>query len=299
MDDIVFFYPHGHEAHFLEGHPERPERIEAAVEGLTESSYWDRYPKIEPIEISQEVLLGVHTMPYLSLLETSASRGSFLDGDTYTRPASWQLALNAAGGAAACAVAVWKGRARRAYALTRPPGHHAGPGYGMGFCLINNIAVAAEYLLKTQGAEKLAIVDIDLHHGNGTQDIFYQRSDVLYISTHQAPFYPGSGEAGERGRGGGLGTTANIPLPPYSGDEAFRSALDRAILPLLYRYSPQMLLVSMGFDTHWIDPLGHLQLCTQVQGELIAALTAWAEENCGGRITVILEGGYDLDASAA
>jgi acetoin utilization deacetylase AcuC-like enzyme len=214
------------------------------------------------------------------------------------------LALNAAGGGAAVAEAVWARQARTGFALTRPPGHHATSTRGMGFCLLNNIALAAEYLIHhpLQGgvnAERLAIVDLDLHHGNGTQDIFWRRSDVLYISTHQSPLYPGSGSLEETGAGEGIGCTANFPLPPFTGDEGFREVMGTLILPLLDRFKPQMLLVSMGFDPHWRDPLGSLSLSAQTYGDLIASLVDWADRNCSGKVALFLEGGYDLDAGRA
>jgi acetoin utilization deacetylase AcuC-like enzyme len=169
----------------------------------------------------------------------------------------------------------------------------------MGFCLLNNIALAAEYLIQEKGAHRLAIVDLDLHHGNGTQDIFWRRPDVFFISVHQSPLYPGTGGLDETGEGPGKGFTANFPLPPGSGDQAYRSFMQTLILPLLDRYEPEMLLVSFGFDPHWRDPLGHLLLSAGVYGELIRNLTTWADERCQGRVAVYLEGGYDLEAGAA
>lgn len=298
MDELVFFYPDGHEAHRAGGHPERPERIQAAVEGLKTAGYWQRYPKIEAMELPKAILERVHTPAYLSVLETACTRYSFLDADTYTTPSSWDLALRAAGGASACALRVWQGQARSAFALCRPPGHHAGPGYGMGFCLINNIAVAAEALLQ-EGARRLAVIDLDLHHGNGTQDIFYSRQEVFYLSTHQALLFPGTGRIEEKGRDAGLGANANFPLPSGSGDEAFRAVMQRGILPLLERYEPEMLLVSMGFDTHWRDPLGMFMTSIAGMAEMIASLAVFARRRCGGKIAVVLEGGYDLEATAA
>jgi acetoin utilization deacetylase AcuC-like enzyme len=156
----------------------------------------------------------------------------------------------------AVASAIWEGKAKRGFALTRPPGHHAMRGQGMGFCLLNNVAIAAEALIKNNNVERLAIVDLDLHHGNGTQEIFWNRSDVFYVSTHQSPFYPGTGRLEDIGSGEGVGWTANFPLPPLSGDEAFLTIMDELILPLLDQKKPQIILVSYGFDSHWLDPLG-------------------------------------------
>lgn len=304
MVDMVYFYPKGHEAHSETGHPERPERIEVIRQAMQSTGWWDPYPQLSPIELSADFLVSVHTRAYLERLKTSCQRGIHLDIDTYTTPASWQLALNAAGGAAAVAQAVWQNRSKRGLALTRPPGHHATASCGMGFCLLNNVAIAAEYLLTQPGeglpnAKHLAIVDLDLHHGNGTQEIFWERGDVLYISTHQWPLYPGSGRLDEIGAGPGEGCTANFPLPPGTGDLGFRAVMDQLILPLLDRFSPEILLVSVGFDSHWLDPLGSLMLSAAGFGELIKKLTAWADQKCSGKIALFLEGGYDLEAGAA
>jgi acetoin utilization deacetylase AcuC-like enzyme len=169
----------------------------------------------------------------------------------------------------------------------------------MGFCLINNAAVAAEFLLQNTDAKKLAILDFDLHHGNGTQDILWERGDILYISTHQWPLYPGTGKVSDIGVGPGEFATANLPLPPGSGDDCFDSCLDEFILPVLNRFEAEMLLISVGFDAHWKDPLGFLQLSAAGYGYLIAKLKAWTDQYCQGRIALILEGGYNLEAVSA
>ncbi len=299
MHELVYFYPEGHEAHFERGHPERPERVETMRRALDEAGLWEPYLKLPPADVTPNVLESIHEPSYLKVLQRACARGQRLDMDTYTTTESWDLALNAAGGAVAASRAVWRGAAQRGFALTRPPGHHATTGQGMGFCLLNNIALAAEDLLQNAGAQRIAIIDLDQHHGNGTQDIFYARGDVFYFSTHQSPHYPGTGRVDEIGIGDGEGMTANFPLPAYSGDTAFISVMDALILPLLDRYAPQMILVSYGFDPHWRDPLGSLLLTTGGYKALIARLCTWADANCQGRIALILEGGYDLDAAAA
>jgi acetoin utilization deacetylase AcuC-like enzyme len=299
MHEIVFFYPENHAAHYEHGHPERPERIETIRKALIEPGWWDAYPHLDPVEPADEVLSAIHEMNYLRILETTSSQGRHLDMDTYTTTASWQLALNAAGGALAVAESVWQRQAARGFALCRPPGHHATSNRGMGFCLLNNIALAAEYLQQMFGAQKLAIIDLDLHHGNGTQDIFWRRGDVLYISTHQSPHYPGTGLLRETGSGAGEGATANFPMPPMTGDQGFQTVMEEGIIPLLNRFGPEMLLVSYGFDTHWRDPLGNLLLSAGGYASLVASLTQWADQNCGGKIMLVLEGGYDLEAAVA
>jgi acetoin utilization deacetylase AcuC-like enzyme len=297
MDDLVYYYPQGHEGHYEIGHPERPERVEAIRSALEEDGLWHKYPHLQPLDLPENVLHEIHSSEYLEALEDICLNGMHFDADTYTKPASWDLARNAAGGAAAVAKTVWSGKSKRGFALTRPPGHHATPQRAMGFCLLNNVALAAEYLLQLEGASRLAIIDLDLHHGNGTQDIFFSRGDVFYLSTHQYPFYPGTGWLDETGLGPGVMKTANFPLPQFSGDEAFFTIMDELILPILDRFSPEMILVSYGFDPHWRDPLGNLQLTSGGYGKLVDSLTSWADEHCQGKISLFLEGGYDLEAA--
>ena len=298
-EDIVFYFPEGHQKHNEYGHPERPERVERLRDALRKAGWWESYPHLQPLSISDNVLTRIHSKTYMEMLHRLCQTGDRLDGDTYTTMASWELALNNAGGAVATAQAIWDGEAKRGFALCRPPGHHATRDRGMGFCLLNNIALAAEALVQERRTTKLAIVDLDLHHGNGTQDIFWERGDVLYISTHQSPLYPGTGNIFETGAGAGVGATVNIPLPPGSGDLAFSSIMQGIILPILDRFKPQIILVSFGFDVHWRDPLGHLKLSASGYGELISSLSNWADTNCEGRVGIFLEGGYDLDAAGA
>lgn len=303
-NDLIFFYPEGHSDHCLKGHPERPERVEALVSALKSAGWWQRYPQITPARLPDGLLKRIHTPAYLDLLQKAVQQGMYLDGDTYTTRSSWVLAQQAVAGSVGVARAVWSGEARRGFALVRPPGHHAMQGRGMGFCLLNNIAAAAEDLVVddlggVENAARLAIVDLDLHHGNGTQDIFWERGDVLFISTHQSPLYPGSGSYLEVGTGAGLGATANFPMPPGTGDLGYFTVMDQLILPILDRFRPQMVLVSFGFDIHWRDPLGSLCVTAEGYGELIRKLAAWTDAKCGGKIALFLEGGYDLDAGQA
>jgi acetoin utilization deacetylase AcuC-like enzyme len=299
MDEIAYYYPEGHQKHLEYGHPERPERIEVIVESLKEEGHWSKYLHVLPSAVPAEVLENVHSSAYLNVLQMTCRRGSHLDADTYTTPDSWDIAINTAGGAITVARSVWSRQSRRGFALTRPPGHHATRGQGMGFCLLNNIAIAAEYLVQKVGVKRIAIIDLDLHHGNGTQDIFWRRGDIFYMSTHQSPLYPGSGFIDEVGVGEGEGTTANFPLPPKSGDEAFKTIVGQLIIPLLDRFQPEIILVSYGFDTHWSDPLGHLLLSASGYGGIIRQLTSWADINCDGKIALFLEGGYSLEAASS
>jgi len=297
--ELAYFYPDGHAAHFERGHPERPERVEVIRSALFEAGMWDIYPMLSASVLSDELVQAVHSPAYLNLLEMTCKRAGHLDPDTYTTTATWDLAHQAAGGAVSIASTVWEGSARRGFALTRPPGHHAIRGQGMGFCLLNNIAIAAEFLIKNHQVHCLAIVDLDLHHGNGTQDIFWPREDVFYVSTHQSPLYPGTGDVDDIGSGSGEGWTANFPLPPGSGDIALLTIMDELILPLLDQKKPHMILVSYGFDPHWMDPLGQLLLTADGYARLIQKLCLWADAHCEGRIALFLEGGYDLDAAKA
>ena len=299
MDDLVYYYTEEHKKHFSSGHPERPERVEIIRKALDHSGLWKKYPKIKPLDVFQEVISAIHSEIYVNELKSHCQISKSFDTDTYTTPDSWQLSLNTAGGAAAVALSVWQREAQRGFALSRPPGHHATHNKAMGFCLINNIAIAAEYLLQTQKAEKIAIIDIDVHHGNGTQDIFYSRQDVLYISIHQYPLYPMTGTIDEIGIGDGKGYNLNLPFPPFSGDKARIAAFDQIILPMLDRYLPNMVLVSFGFDAHWRDPLSQQLASAENYGLSIRKLSKWADQHCQGRIALFLEGGYDLLAARA
>ena len=280
------------------GHPERPQRVEAIRSALEDAGYWAAGRQVAPLQLPRALLERTHTPALLQQLEAASQQDASVDADTYLTPASWALTQATAGGAAALAEMVWTREAEAGFALTRPPGHHAERARAMGFCLLNNVALAAEHLL-AQGAQRLAILDLDVHHGNGTQDIFYEREDVLFISSHQSPLYPGTGHLNERGRGAGEGATCNLPLPPFSGDAAFQAAYEEVAIPLLYRFQPDMLLISFGFDAHWRDPLANLQVSAAGYGAVLAALRAWGQAQCGGRIALFLEGGYELGAAAA
>ena len=299
MKSLAYYYPENHEKHFQYGHPERPERVETINLALSTSDLWPHFQGLSPEILPDTLLYSVHNSTYIKKLKATCKQGINLDMDTYTTTDTFNLAVKTVGGALAVAHAVWGGSHSCGFALTRPPGHHATRERGMGFCLLNNIALAAESLISNEGAERIAIVDLDLHHGNGTQDIFWERPDVLYLSSHQYPHYPGSGQLTESGYGKGEGTTINLPLPSGCGDQAFSAMMDRVILPILERYKPEMLLISLGYDIHWRDPLGSLQVSAAGCGQVVAKLSQWCDDNCQGRIALFLEGGYDLEAGAA
>jgi len=299
MHPIAYFYPEGHEAHAQPDHPERPARVETIRTALEGAGLWRPGVQLQAEPVAGEVLASVHSPAMLQAIQQHGAQARPLDADTYTTRHSWQAAQTAAGGAVALARAVWRGEAQTGLALCRPPGHHAARTQPMGFCLLNNVALAAQTLLTQEGANRLAILDMDVHHGNGTQDIFYARDDVLFCSTQQLPLWPGTGHLDERGRGAGLGFTANLPLPPGSGDAAFAAAYGELFPALLDQFQPEMLLVSFGFDSHWKDPLANLQVSASGYAQAIASLRHWAQQHCDGRIALFLEGGYDLDAAAA
>ncbi|HEX4351791.1 MAG TPA: histone deacetylase [Polyangiales bacterium] len=279
-------------------HPERPERLVAARAGL-HSAIGDGPRLLVPARAaSLAELTRVHAPTYVEQLEAQLARGSgTLDADTYYCPGTREAAWLAAGGAIDLAESLIAGTSRRGLALLRPPGHHAVPRSSMGFCLLNNVAIAATAALAA-GLQRVAIVDWDVHHGNGTQEMFYDDPRVLFISLHQYPFYPGTGAAKEIGRGAGQGFTANLALPAESGDEVYGAAFRDVVLPLLRTYAPELVLVSAGFDAHARDPLANMNLSSDTYGAMASALIDLVDGPgpAEGRIGFLLEGGYDLHA---
>jgi acetoin utilization deacetylase AcuC-like enzyme len=296
VSNFYLYYPFNHQSHFSPGHPEKPERIEAIRSGLIEAGLWDLFTPVPISMVSPGFLENIHRKEYLSLLQAKCAMGQWLDADTYTTPASWQVAIQTVKGTISTAEMVWE-NSGKGFVLARPPGHHAHRFGGMGFCLLNNIACAAEYLLQSGKVSRLAIIDLDLHHGNGTQDIFWQRGDVLFISVHQADIFPLSGRLEEIGEGPGKGTKVNVPLLRGSGDQAYRAITQELILPILSGYGPEIILVSYGFDPHWLDPLGSLNLSAMEYYNMMISLIKWANLHCDGKFMIVLEGGYDLTAA--
>jgi acetoin utilization deacetylase AcuC-like enzyme len=284
--------------HDTGGHVEHPSRAWAINERLSQSGLLADRPNMYVQSVSTPLLERVHDRRYLESLERfSRQGGGWIDSDTYVGPDSLEIAKLAAGAASHVVQQIVLGRAKRGFSLGRPPGHHATHARAMGFCLYNSIAVAAETALEA-GLERIAIVDWDVHHGNGTQDIFYERSDVLFVSIHQYPFYPGSGAVRERGQGRGEGYTINLPLGARAGDETYLQLFDGVVAPALRTYEPEILLVSAGFDAHVRDPLGGMRVTDHGFAALAERAVSLAEELCGGRIAAVLEGGYDVDALA-
>jgi acetoin utilization deacetylase AcuC-like enzyme len=276
------------------GHPESPERLRRILGALRETGTLERLTLIEAIPIAPERLAAVHDPHYIGLVQRVAERGGgYLDLDTYLGPRSYQAALAAAGGLLNAVDAVLDGRVQNAFALVRPPGHHATHDRGMGFCLFNNIAVAAQAALDVRKLDRVLIADFDVHHGNGTQDIFWAEPRVFFFSTHQSPLYPGTGDYRETGAGGDH--IINVPLPPGVGDEGFARVYDEVLTPLAQRFRPQFILVSAGYDAHWSDPLASLQLTIAGYARLARSLKGLADDLCDGRLVFTLEGGYNLD----
>ena len=285
--------------HDLPGHPEGRARLDSVLEALAEQGLLARMDHVPARPVEAGLLEAVHEARYIAQVRRLAEAGGgFLDADTYVAGRSYEAALLAAGGAAELVRAVAAGRAHNAIALVRPPGHHALAGRGMGFCLFNNIAVAARCALDELGMARVLIVDWDVHHGNGTQAAFYDSPQVLFFSTHEYPFYPGTGDWGENGSGAGRGYTVNVPLPPGAGDNGFRRICDELLLPLARRYRPELILVSAGYDAHWNDPLAGLHLSLAGYWQMARTVVAMAGELCGGRLVVVLEGGYNLEVLA-
>jgi acetoin utilization deacetylase AcuC-like enzyme len=300
MAETVILTDQSFDAHTWHGHVEVAARLEAVRAAITVSGLRSSLHNLTPRPAPDSALEAVHTPQMLRLVRQMASYGGGqFDSDTYVTADSWEAASLAAGAAVGAVDAVAGGRYGRAFALVRPPGHHATPGRAMGFCLLNNVAVAARYAVQQLGLQRVAIVDYDVHHGNGTQDVFYGDPNVLFVSTHAAPFYPGTGSMSEMGDGKALGATLNIPLPFGVGDTGYAAVFEQVVAPALRRFRPQLIFVSAGYDAHWSDPLGPMVLSVSGYAHLTATLVELAEELCDGKLVMVLEGGYNLDALGA
>jgi acetoin utilization deacetylase AcuC-like enzyme len=293
----IFTSPHFADHLTPPGHPERVERFE--VMQVVASECGKRGGRVEvPRSVTDQEITRIHDPDYLTSIKETAGRAVALDPDTFTSPGTFSAAYLAAGAAVSAVEHVLDGPAgTRAFALVRPPGHHAERNRAMGFCLLNNIAIAAASA-RARGLSRVAIVDYDVHHGNGTQWSFYDDPSVLFISSHQFPYYPGTGAAGDIGTGAGAGYTVNLPLSAGATDADYELAYTRLALPILKRFKPELILVSAGFDAHMDDPLAGMRLTSPYFGRLTAAMAAVADESCDGRLVAVTEGGYDLTALA-
>jgi acetoin utilization deacetylase AcuC-like enzyme len=279
-------------------HPERPARAAVMIH-MAEELQRAGILTLSPREATTAELELCHDPSYVSEVKYSASMPRYdFDPDTHASPDSYQTALLAAGGVLTGVEAVMDGAADNAFAIIRPPGHHALPTRAMGFCLFNNVAIAARYLIRRRGLKRVLVVDWDVHHGNGIQDIFYDSPEVLYFSTHQFPFYPGTGGLDEIGVGAGAGYTVNAPMPATFGDDEYLRVFDEVLAPVARQYRPEFILVSSGFDAHFRDPLGGMEVTENGFAALARRVKRLAAECCGGRMAAALEGGYDLQALA-
>jgi acetoin utilization deacetylase AcuC-like enzyme len=282
--------------HDLRGHPENRDRLFAVMRFLRERQITEQMEPVLAPSVTRKFLEMNHVPSYIDYVaEVSERGGDYLDLDTYVAPKTYEAALRAAGGVVAATEAVMRGELDNAVCLVRPPGHHATRNRGMGFCIFNNIAVAA-HAVRAQGlARRILIVDLDVHHGNGTQASFYRDPNVLFCSTHQYPHYPGTGSLNEIGEEAGRGLTVNVPLPPEVGDAGFQLIFEEVIWPAARRFGPDLVLVSAGFDAHWADPLASLALSLTGFAWICRRLVQMAKKLCGGRIVFTLEGGYHLN----
>jgi len=278
------------------GHPESPERLQAVLEAL-EAPAFAPVPRREAVRATRAQLVSVHDERLVDTLIASAPECGYLhiDADTRMSPGSLEAALRAAGALVQAVDAVMAGETKRAFCAVRPPGHHATHDVAMGFCLFNSVAIGARHALEAHGLMRVAIVDFDVHHGNGTQDIFWNDARVLYASCHQWPLYPGTGAPTERG----AGNIVNVPLAPGTGSHEFRTACRERLLPEIERQAPELVLISAGFDAHRLDPLANLNLTAEDYGWITGELVAIAERHANGRVVSTLEGGYSLTALRA
>ena len=285
-----------------EGHPESPERLGAILDGLARAGLDQVTRRLAPRPATEQEVAACHTEGYIRTARRDIESGaaSLSTGDTLVSPDSYRVALLAAGGVLEAVDAAVAGTVKNAFCVVRPPGHHATPDRGMGFCIFNNVALAARHAQRKHGIEKVLIVDWDVHHGNGTQEIFYADPSVFYFSTHQGPWYPGTGSAEETGAGKGEGTTLNCPFPAGAGrkeivEQAFRGKL----LPAAERFKPDLVLISAGFDSRAGDPLGGFRLADEDFADLTLLALQVARSHAGGRLVSVLEGGYSLDGLAS
>ena len=279
-------------------HPETAVRAKRVIDYLRRSSPVGTIDFVEPAMADRTLVAEIHSKDYIRSIEVdcAAGRRAMDQGDTRACPESYRVAMLAAGSAIAGVDCVMNGGYRSAFSCMRPPGHHARPSLAMGFCFFNNVAIAARYAQRGYGVERVLIVDWDVHHGNGTQEVFYADPSVLFFSTHQYPCYPGSGGKDERGMGSGSGYTVNVPMGVGADMGDYRRAFEEELCPAAERFGPDLVLISAGFDAHRDDPLASMGLLTADFGELTQMVVGIAEEYCDGRIVSILEGGYNLDA---
>jgi len=283
------------------GHPESPSRLTAIEQGLAHAELLAKLARVDATDCPLETVQAIHDAEYVEKVkrETEAGEQRLSTGDTAICRASYAVALRAAGAAVNAVDWVMAGPKRRAFCGLRPPGHHASAGRGMGFCVFNNAAIAAEHAQRRHGLRRVLIVDWDVHHGNGTQDLFYEDGSVLFFSTHQSPWYPGSGSATETGAGAGKGLTINVPMPAGAGDRELINAFEKRLVPAADEFRPELVIISAGFDSRAGDPLGRFQVTDAGFRRLTKIAMDIAARHAGGRVVSTLEGGYSLRGLAS
>jgi len=279
------------------GHPESPARLDAVLNRLHRATL----PNVTwrtPVPVTREALLRIHTSEFVDRVDRVRGLWGELDPDVPVSPGSTDVAYLAAGAGIDAVTAVMTGQATRSFALTRPPGHHAERGIGLGFCMFNNAAIAAAHAREALGAKRVLLLDWDVHHGNGSQHLFEARNDILVLNIHQSPMYPGTGAVRECGVGAGRGYTVNVPLPAGMGDGDYAGVFDDLVVPIVNAYAPDLIMVSAGFDAHVQDPLGGMAVTPRGFGRMCASVRELADRHAGGRLCLLLEGGYDLEGLA-
>ncbi len=294
---VIFFDPIFEEHKTGYGHPERPERLPASLGALKESGLLDVVDIRPPADATLKDIELIHSQKYIQQVQRVSERGGGqLDMDTTLSEASYRAALRAAGALVNSVDGCLSGEFSRSFCLVRPPGHHALPNRGMGFCVFNNVAIGARYAISRKGLDRIMIVDWDAHHGNGTQDVFYKDPSVMYVSLHQYPHYPGTGEVDETGQGNGKGYTINLPFPAGTGEKHYLEAFEKVIIPAGRRFAPDLVMVSAGYDSHVGDLLCSMRLNDLSYRKMTDLLVGLAKECCNGRLIVTVEGGYNLEA---
>ena len=288
-----------YQRHETGNHVEGKDRLTAIDTMLEKTKVKEQLIHISPRPASIDEIAAVHDRDYIRSLQAEIdSGGGWLDPDTYASPGSWEAAVYAAGGLMTAIEQVMEHKADGVFAAVRPPGHHAVPSHQMGFCLFNNIAIAARFALSNYDIKRILIVDFDVHHGNGTQEIFYSESQVLYFSTHEYPWYPFTGAAEETGKGAGEGYTVNVPLESGLGDNEYLAVFNEVLLPVARRFQPDLVLVSAGYDAHWQDTISNMTLTTMGFARMTKIIKSITDEFCRGRLAFTLEGGYNRLALA-
>lgn len=288
-----------HDAHAQPGHAERPERLHAIQTLLEKDGILNSLQKVDTLSATPDDVELVHPASYLQKLNDASTAGTvWLDSDTYSTPESLSIALHALGGLLQLTKKVHNGDADNAFAVVRPPGHHARPSNAMGFCLFANIAIAAKWLQKYTAVKRILIVDFDVHHGNGTQEVFYGDPDVLYISTHQSPLYPGTGAQEEIGFLEGKNATVNVPLPAETDDDTLLYVFQHILRPRVAQFKPEFILLSAGYDAHWLDPIGGMNITIPGFCHIVKEILTWAKMYANDKLVALLEGGYHTDALA-